>query len=63
MVVQTKGTIEQEGKMAKGQPKLPTFICKQCGHKWVPRIPSPGVCPKCHSPYWNRPKGRGRRKG
>ena len=28
--------------------------CNRCGHKWVPRISSPAVCPKCHSPYWDR---------
>ena len=36
--------------------KLPKLRCKQCGHKWIPRIPDPGVCPNCHSPYWNKPK-------
>jgi predicted Zn-ribbon and HTH transcriptional regulator len=36
--------------------KLPYLTCKRCGHKWVPRIPNPPLCPNCHSPYWNRPK-------
>lgn len=34
--------------------KLPTMVCKRCRHKWVPRKPEIMVCPKCHSPYWNK---------
>lgn len=33
--------------------------CERCEHKWVPREEStnePQVCPKCKSPYWNRPR-------
>jgi len=36
--------------------KLIRLKCKQCGHKWVPRIANPAVCPSCHSPYWNKKK-------
>lgn len=46
------------------------FRCLRCGHEWVPRgledivdgkIPKalaeePRVCPKCKSPYWNKPR-------
>ena len=46
------------------------FKCLRCGHPWVPlglkkveegeRPPDPKeeprVCPKCKSPYWNRPR-------
>lgn len=37
--------------------------CERCGHKWVPRDmdaepDGPRVCPKCKSPYWNRPRQR-----
>lgn len=42
--------INTEVEMARIQ----TLTCKRCGHKWVPRIASPAVCPNCHSPYWNR---------
>lgn len=33
------------------------FRCERCGHEWVPRDPeaTPKVCPKCKSPYWDRP--------
>lgn len=35
------------------------FRCERCGHEWIPRGSAdeePRVCPKCRSPYWNRPK-------
>lgn len=37
------------------------FKCERCGHKWIPRNKQlePEVCPKCKSPYWNRPKPKG----
>jgi len=30
--------------------------CKRCGHKWMPRIANPPLCPSCHSPYWSKEK-------
>jgi len=36
--------------------KITRLKCKRCGHRWVPRIPNPAVCPKCHSPHWNKAK-------
>ena len=34
------------------------FICSRCGNKWLPRNEEekPVQCPKCKSPYWDRPK-------
>lgn len=34
------------------------FRCERCGHEWIPRgtEEEPRVCPKCRSPYWNRPR-------
>lgn len=44
-------------------PKLETiemrgFRCHRCLHAWVPYDPKnpPRVCPKCKSPYWDRPR-------
>ena len=34
------------------------FRCDRCEHEWIPRgsvDEEPRVCPKCHSPWWNRP--------
>lgn len=34
-------------------------VCLRCGHEWFPRTPNePRVCPKCKSPYWNKPRTR-----
>jgi len=40
---------------------LEGFRCERCGHEWVPRDKGqePTVCPKCKSPYWNKPKKSG----
>ena len=34
------------------------YKCERCDHEWVPRDKNqePLVCPRCKSPYWNRPK-------
>jgi Zn finger protein HypA/HybF involved in hydrogenase expression len=47
--------------------KFRGFKCLRCGHEWVPNrhdakghpIP-PKVCPKCASPYWDKPRGQKR---
>ncbi len=52
MVTQTVECIEMEVEMPKSY--VTRLRCKRCEYKWVPRIPSPAVCPKCHSPYWNK---------
>lgn len=39
--------------------KIDGFRCERCEHEWVPRdkaAPDPKVCPKCKSPYWDRPR-------
>lgn len=34
------------------------YRCERCSHEWIPRgaEQEPFVCPKCKSPYWNRPR-------
>jgi len=34
------------------------YRCERCGHEWLPRNKdeAPRVCPKCKSPYWDRPR-------
>jgi predicted Zn-ribbon and HTH transcriptional regulator len=35
------------------------YHCERCAHEWVPRGSAdeePRVCPKCRSPWWNRPR-------
>ena len=53
-----------EGKDVATQGELvdASFIldaqCNRCGHKWKTRVIEPKQCPKCHSPYWNKPRIR-----
>lgn len=28
----------------------------RCEHTWKPRVAAPVMCPRCHSPFWNRPR-------
>jgi len=39
--------------------KLPEFKCLRCDHPWNPRLAAlPAVCPRCKSPYWNKPRSK-----
>jgi DNA-directed RNA polymerase subunit RPC12/RpoP len=54
------------GSMAR--VKLSGYRCERCDHEWVPREKDqePRVCPKCKSPYWDRPRqseSNGKRNG
>ena len=34
-------------------------LCELYPHRWAPKqpnIPEPKNCPKCKSPYWNKPR-------
>jgi predicted Zn-ribbon and HTH transcriptional regulator len=44
--------------MAKVQLKVWGYRCERCTHEWIPRdtVNEPRVCPKCKSPYWNKPR-------
>ena len=44
--------------LGMGRVMLPGFRCERCEHEWVPRdkTEEPRVCPKCKSPYWDRPR-------
>lgn len=48
--------------MAKIKLNVWGFRCERCEHEWVPRNEEePRVCPKCKSPYWNRPRKSGKK--
>jgi len=36
--------------------------CERCNYEWIPRDleVEPEACPKCKSPYWNKPKKQGK---
>lgn len=44
--------------MAKVRMQVVGWECERCSHRWVPRdwVTVPRVCPKCKSPYWNKPR-------
>jgi predicted Zn-ribbon and HTH transcriptional regulator len=45
------------GDMGKVKLTVGGYRCERCQHEWVPREDvEPRVCPKCKSPYWNRPR-------
>ena len=40
-----------------GEINIKAYQCERCGHMWVPRREEkPRVCPKCKSPYWDKPR-------
>ena len=46
-------TLRSMGKIA-----LEGLQCERCGHIWLPMKPVSEIriCPKCKSPYWDRPR-------
>jgi len=40
------------------QVKVNKTRCLRCGHEWVSRTTDVRRCPKCQSPYWDRPRVR-----
>ena len=38
----------------RGYTLYKSRLCKRCNHAWVPRLCEARVCPKCHSPWWNK---------
>lgn len=45
--------------MAKIKIIVEGYKCERCKHEWIPRTKvneEPTICPKCKSPYWDKPK-------
>jgi hypothetical protein len=42
--------------MAKIKLQIWGYRCERCGHEWIPHDQTPRICPKCKSPYWDRPR-------
>ncbi|MHB1376486.1 MAG: hypothetical protein ACYCXB_03575 [Candidatus Humimicrobiaceae bacterium] len=36
--------------------KIKKIKCLRCGHVWTPRKEEIRMCPKCKSPYFDKPK-------
>ncbi|MGC2303523.1 MAG: hypothetical protein WA447_09400 [Candidatus Binatus sp.] len=46
-------------RVAKKTIKVEAYTCERCGYEWIRRFPDkpePRTCPKCKSPYWDRPR-------
>ena len=43
--------------MAEFKMEVTAYKCDRCRHQWIPREKEkPTICPKCKSPYWNKPR-------
>jgi rubrerythrin len=48
---------KEMGKETLEQPIMHNWVCERCNHTWLPRSEeAPETCPKCRSPYWNKPR-------
>ena len=49
---------KKKNQNAGANIKIIGHKCFRCGHEWRPKKMDsiPKVCPKCKSPYWDRPK-------
>ena len=48
--------------MAELKLEVKAYKCDRCSHKWIPRNKElPTICPKCKSPYWNKPRKKKKR--
>jgi len=38
--------------------KIRQYKCLRCSHRWISRLlnKKPVRCPKCQSPYWDKPR-------
>ena len=48
--------------MAKVKLTVDGYRCERCRHEWIARKKEeyPKVCPKCKSPYWDKPRKNSR---
>jgi len=56
--VKTKVKGGEQKNMPYELVQMKRCICLRCDNKWIPRDEeeTPVRCPKCKSPYWNRPR-------
>ena len=49
--------------MAEFKMEVTAYKCDRCWHQWIPREKEkPTICPKCKSPYWNKPRKNNKEK-
>jgi DNA replicative helicase MCM subunit Mcm2 (Cdc46/Mcm family) len=48
--------------MVQRKRNVTVYQCERCEHEWIPRDALadeqelPTICPKCKTPYWNKPR-------
>lgn len=47
---------EENGGDMMTEISVPRLKCLRCEHTWTPRKSKITICPKCKSPYWNKPR-------
>jgi Zn finger protein HypA/HybF involved in hydrogenase expression len=49
---------EEQNPVGMVKVQVWAYKCERCDHVWMPREEgvAPKVCPKCKSPYWDRPR-------
>lgn len=48
---------QEHAHQAPGRARRPMMTCQRCEHEWTGRgDAAPRVCPRCKSPYWDRPR-------
>ncbi len=53
----TADAIRVAESIVAGAVRPSRLRCLRCGHEWIPRSEArPGNCPKCNSPYWDKPR-------
>jgi len=53
----SKNKLKGGEKMGQKPIQLMKYNCERCKHEWIPRSEEkPTICPKCKSPYWDRPR-------
>jgi len=55
---------EESNQIARANVLIKGHRCYRCNYEWKPnnRGKLPKVCPKCKSPYWDKPKTNGESK-
>lgn len=54
---ETRSDMGRGYRDALGEMTIKPQHCLRCGHDWKPRsLDMPTICPKCKSPYWNKPR-------
>jgi len=46
----------EKESIIEGEAGLKKERCLRCGYRWVARVADIKTCPRCRSPYFDRPR-------